>query len=322
MASFAEKGVTIDRGHLPLGPGREFDAIRQLTRDLGAAGAGIGGDCAEVAIPVGETLCVSVDSTVENVHFRRSWLSAEEIGYRATAAALSDLAAAAARPIAALLSIGVPDALRQEFLPIGRGVGEALRAAGAVLVGGDTTRAGELTVTVTVLGSATVPLRRSGAKPGDWIYVTGRLGGPAAAVKAWLAGSKPTVADRARFAHPVPRLAEARWLAEQGATSAVDVSDGLAADIAHIAAASGVALRLDLRTIPRMPGVRGEEAAVGGEEYELAVTGPSIDTAAFEDLFGVALTRVGSVHAGAPDVAARLDEALVDLAPGHDHFSR
>jgi len=157
--------VTIDRGHLPLGPGREFDAIRALARTLGSAGSGIGGDCAELRVPDGETLCVSVDSSVENVHFKRSWLTAEEIGYRAAAAALSDLAAAGARPLGALLAIGVPDALRDEFLPVGRGVGAALRDVGAALIGGDTTRAGELTVSVTVLGSAVRPLRRSGAMP-------------------------------------------------------------------------------------------------------------------------------------------------------------
>ena len=273
-------------------------------------------------MPDGETLCVSVDSSVENVHFKRSWLTAEEIGYRAAAAALSDLAAAGARPLGALLAIGVPDALRDEFLPVGRGVGAALRDVGAALIGGDTTRAGELTVSVTVLGSSVRPLRRSGAIPRQSIYVTGRLGGPAAAVRAWLAGSRPSAADRARFAHPAPRLAEARWLAEHGATAAVDVSDGLAADLAHVAAASGVALRVDLRAIPRMPGVTSEEAAVAGEEYEIAVTAEHIDTAEFERTFDVPLTRIGSVHEGAADVAVRRDDARVDLPPGHDHFSR
>ncbi|HEX6631369.1 MAG TPA: thiamine-phosphate kinase [Gemmatimonadaceae bacterium] len=304
---------------LPLGPGREFDVVRGFLRRWGAAAAGIGGDCAELAVPAGQRLVVSTDTSVEEVHFRRAWLSPREVGYRAAAAALSDLAAAAAQPLGLLLALTLPDAWRADADTIADGVAEAAALAGAPIVGGDLSRGGELSLTVTVLGSAARPLSRAGARPGDALYVTGALGGPGAAVRAWLAGGEPHAAHRARFAHPVPRLAEARWLREHGATAAVDLSDGLAADAAHVAAASDVGLWLDVDAVPRVAGVSMEDALAGGEEYELLVAAPPVlDAAAFARTFGVALTRVGAVRAeGAPGVAAR-----VDLPHGHDHFSR
>ncbi len=307
--------------HLSLGSGREFDAVRALLLALGPAAAGVGGDCAELRVPPGETLCVSTDTSVEGVHFRLDWLTPAEVGCRATVAALSDLAAAGASPLGALLAVTLPDALRSALTDVGRGVGQARGRAGTVLVGGDTVRGGELSLTVTVLGTAPRPLRRDGARAGDIVYVTGRLGGPAAAVRAWLAGGQPLPEHRARFASPAPRIREARWLAAAGASAAVDVSDGLAADLAHVAAASAVRVELDLDAVPRVDGVTAEQAATGGEEYEVAVTAPRpIDTRAFELAFGIPLTRVGVVSAGA-GVVARRGARVVDLPGGHDHFS-
>lgn len=304
---------------LALGPGGEFDLIRDFVRRWGAAARGVGGDCAELDVPAGERLIVSTDSSVEHVHFRRRWLSAHEIGYRATAAALSDLAAAAATPIGLLLALTAPAAWRSELGAIAEGVADAAMAAGAPIVGGDVTAGAVLSLTVTVLGRARRPLSRRGARSGDAVYVTGWLGGPGAALRALLAGAEPDAAHRARFAHPEPRLQEARWLAARGARAAIDLSDGLAADARHLAAASAVRVRLETERVPRMPGVDVRDALASGEEYELLVTAPpGLDVAAFRDAFGLPLTMVGTVlPGGEPGVEAR-----VDLPGGHDHFSR
>ena len=313
-------------GGAALGPGREFDAIRRMLALWGPAASDVGDDAAVLTLPAGEQLCVSTDASVENVHFRREWLTATEIGYRATVAALSDLAAMAARPVGVLVALTLPGRWRAEVDAIAAGVGEAARLHGAPIVGGDTCAGGELSLAVTVLGAARAPLRRVAARPGDLVYVTGTLGGPLAALVAFQGGRPPAAADRARFAHPVARLAEARWLAEHGVRAAVDVSDGLAADLAHVAAASGVRIVLDLERVPRVAGVTPAEAARSGEEYELAVTAPAeLDVRAFGDAFGVPLTLVGRVEgvsAGeGPALVSRLAGQRVDLPAGHDHLS-
>jgi thiamine-monophosphate kinase len=159
------------------------------------------------------------------------------------------------------------------------------------------------------------------------VYVTGALGGPLLALRAWLRDEEPAAADRARFAAPVARLREARWLAVRGATAMVDVSDGLASDVGHLAAASGLRLCIDGERLPRVPGASVVDAAGSGEEYELALTAPAgLDERAFAAEFGVPLTRIGVVEprgaAATADVELRLDGRRVDLPAGHDHFSR
>jgi thiamine-monophosphate kinase len=307
--------------HLALGPGREFDAIRALIAQWGETAQGLGDDAALVDIPKGSRLVISVDASVEDVHFKRDWLTPEEIGWRATAAAISDLAAMGAEPIGLLLALSVPPRWMPEIMALGAGVAAAARFAGMPIIGGDTTGGELLTLSLTVLGAARSPLSRSGARPGDIIYVTGRLGGPSAALRALALGETPAPAHRARFAHPEPRLAAARWLAERGATAAIDVSDGLAADLRHVAAASDVTLALDVERVPMLPGVTPDDALAGGEEYELAVTSGALDTAAFEAAIGVPLTAIGEVRAGPPEVRAKQGRKRVDLPGGHDHFS-
>ncbi|MFL5577881.1 MAG: AIR synthase related protein, partial [Gemmatimonadaceae bacterium] len=151
---------------VPLGPGREFDAVRDMLRRWGAAASGVGDDCAVLDVPAGERLCVSTDASVEGVHFRAGWLTPREIGWRAAAAALSDLAAAGAAPLGLLLAVSVPARWRPDLGELADGVGAAARAAGAPIVGGDTTGAAAdaLSLTVTVLGSAVRPLGRGGAR--------------------------------------------------------------------------------------------------------------------------------------------------------------
>jgi thiamine-monophosphate kinase len=309
-------------GHLELGSGAEFDLIRELFVQFADGARGAGSDCAVLEVPSHHTLLLSVDTSVENVHFRRAWIAPREIGYRATAAALSDLAAAGATAAGILLAVSAPQAWLADLPAVAGGVAAAARDAGTVVVGGDTTTGRDLVLTLTVAGTSERPLSRAGARPGDHVYVSGRLGGPAAAVRSWNDGVEPDTATRERFAHPVPRLREGRWLAAHGATAAIDVSDGLVADLRHLAAASGVSLSIDLDRVPRWPDTTVLEAAAGGEEYELAVTtGTPFDVAAFEREFGVPLSHVGEVLAGGAGVEAWAGGVRVAPIPGYNHFS-
>jgi thiamine-monophosphate kinase len=309
--------------HLTLGPGAEFDAIRAMLHEWGARASGIGDDAAVLDVPAGTRLVVSTDATFEGVHFRREWLSAEEIGARATTAALSDLAAMAAAPLGLLLALGVPEGWQQELTELARGVGRPVEQAGCRIVGGNVTRARELSLTLTVLGAAAHPLRRDGARAGEIVLVTGRLGGPGAALHALQSGRVPDPEHMSRFASPRARLDESRWLARAGASAAIDVSDGLGADLTHLARASGVTIDLDLQRIPCVQGVTPEEALVSGEEYELVVTFPPHavpDVAEFEQQFGLPLTPIGVVTAATGE-PVRMAGARVDPARGHDHLS-
>jgi len=306
----------VSHGNEQLRAGAEFDAIRELVARWGPLARGIGDDAALLDVPRGDKLVASVDACIEGQHFRRGWLTPREIGYRAVAAASSDLAAMAARPSAVLLSLVVPDQWRGTLAEIADGIGDAVSVTGAHIVGGNVARGELLEITTTVLGSVRGPLRRDGARAGDRIYVTGQLGAPGAALDALLAGKHPPADQMARFAAPVPRISEAIWLAARGATSATDISDGLSADAANIEAASGVTLAMNIERIPAWPGVTRERALRSGEEYELLVTGPGLDCAEFEARFGLPLTEIGVVQAGDSD------NASLPRAPGFDHFSR
>ena len=312
--------------HRSLGAGREFDVVRAMLARWGDAARGVGDDAAVLDVPAGERLVVSTDASLEGAHFRRAWLTPEEIGWRAATSALSDLAAMAARPIGLVLALALPDAWRDSVDGLADGVGAAARAAGTPIVGGDLVRSQELGLTVTVFGAARRPVGRDGARPGDAVYVTGTLGGPRLAVAAWERGDQPEPAARARFARPMARIAEARWLAEQGARALVDVSDGLASDVGHLAAASGVRIVLESARVPRVPGAAEVDALRGGEEYELALAAPpGLDSAAFAARFGVLLTSVGRVER-APSGGGEVEivdgaGARVEFPSGHDHFS-
>lgn len=306
--------------NIELGPGKEFDLVRVLLAEWGKAAQRIGDDAAVLDVPAGERLVISTDTSVEGIHFRRDWLNSFEIGYRATAASLSDLAAMAARPLGILIALTLPDANKAEAREIATGIREGASAVLCPIIGGDLSSGTELSLTITAVGSAAHPLARSGAKIGQRVYVTGRLGGPAAAVRAWRAGSEPTEYDRARFAGPVPRIEPGIGLAGRGATSGIDVSDGLMADISHLAAASKVCIEIDAERIPRVPGVSAVQAASSGEEYEIVVTAPEIDTAQFSEEFGLELTEIGRVVAGTPGIALMQEGRRIVAPQGFDHF--
>lgn len=316
-----------------LGPGREFDRIRRIAAALGPRGAGLGDDCALLA-PADTLLAASTDLSVEGVHFDRAWLSLEEIGWRATAAALSDLAADGAEAAGVLVALTVPNgASDDEVASVMAGAGAAAADAGAKVVGGDLSGGPLWSLGVTVLGWASAPVTRAGALPGDGLWVTGTLGSARAALEAWARGAEPDADARRRFARPVPRLHAGRWLARHGAHAMLDLSDGLGADAAHLAAASGVALVLELARVPVAPAAASEAArlniaperfaAESGEEYELLVALPETfdaeDARAFESVAGLALTRVGDVRAGS-GVYAALRGTPIALA-GFDHFA-
>ena len=276
--------------------------VRSIWRRLGDRVAASGDDCAFFEVD-GAQLAISSDLALEGTHFQVGWLRLHEIGWRAATAAFSDLAAVAANPLGVMASLGIseeqpPDAAAEVM----QGIADAAAAVGAVVWGGDIVRGDRLVIDATVVGRLeTEPVVRSGAEVGHGLYVTGSLGGPAAALAAWLGHREPDASARERFAHPAARVAEGRWLRDRGARAMIDLSDGLLADAGHLAAASEVACGLELDAVPVHASAPGPEAAtVSGEEYELLVALPDADSLGpdFEAEFGVALTPVGRVESG------------------------
>jgi len=306
-----EEPAPAQRADVRLGAGGEFDLIRKCVSLGGALPP-------EVMIGPGDDAAVleggwviSTDMAVEDVHFRRAWLSDYEIGYRAAAAAVSDLAAMAASPVALLLSAAAPQHGDVDLEAVNAGVRAMAESVGAAVIGGDVSRSpGPLVLDVVALGRAGWPVQRNGAEPGDHVWVTGSLGGSAAAVRAWEEGGAPPAELRARFAAPLARVEAARCLVEQEVVDAmIDLSDGLAGDLGHVAAASGVAITIETNLVPvdaaAVEVVGAEEALElalhGGEDYELCfVTDPGIvDVGYFAERYGLRVTRVGYVTEGA-----------------------
>ncbi len=309
-------------GEIAFGPGEEFRFIRRLIRRFGQLAVGIGDDAALVHVPRDNMIAISTDTSVENVHFRRDWLSLNEIGYRAATAALSDLAAMGASGVGILIGLATPPESRENLDALGDGIARAAVAAGVRIYGGDTTRAPVLSLAITVFGNTRDAMRRDAARAGHHVYVTGVLGGPRAAVRALEEGTHLKAAWRERFASPRARLREARWAAGRGARAAIDISDGLVADAAHVAAASNVRIAIDLDRVPTIDGVDAIDAARSGEEYELLMTSAiPIDCDAFASRFGIPLTEIGAVTDGAPGVHVFMKGRPLDVElRGYDHF--
>jgi thiamine-monophosphate kinase len=192
------------------------------------------------------------------------------------------------------------------------------------VVGGDLVRSARYLVDVCVLGIAARPVRRAGARVGDGLWVTGRLGGAALALAALRAGRRLGPHLFRRYAHPEPRIAAGRWLARHGATAMIDISDGLAADAGHLAAASRLRLEIALERVPCWPGVAPTAAVASGEEFELLVALPGRvgeeAARAFRRATGLPLTRIGRCARGA---GVRLTRAGQPVTPpaGFDHFA-
>ena len=236
-------------------------------------------------------LVVTQDALVEGVHFLLDWLSWRDLGFRAAAVNLSDLAASGAEPSGLLVSFGAPSETRvEDVLELYEGIAET----GVPVVGGDTTRADVLMLSVTALGRSDRVPGRGGARPGDLLVVTGPLGAAGAAFR------------EQTFVRPPLRLVEGRELA-RAAGAVLDISDGLAADAGHIAARSGVRCTIDLEAVPLAAGATAEDLAFG-EDYELL--------AATREPGGFAV--IGRCEEG-EGVEIRLDGRRVDLE-GWEHF--
>ena len=319
-----------------LGPGREFDLIRSFLGEDAALPVGVRLGPGDDAAVLDGGWVVSTDLAVEDVHFRRSWLTDEEIGYRAACAALSDLAAMAAEPVGVLVSMSAPRRGTVDVAAVQAGVRAAAASVGASVIGGDLSGSpGPLFIDVVVLGRTDRPVSRVGARAGDEIWVSGTLGAGAAAIHMWDGGGVPSEGLRNRFARPTPRVALARDLAAAGVPVAMlDVSDGLAGDAGHLAAASGVGIVLEEAAVPVDPGTRsvlGDEGALaaalhGGEDFELCFAArPGTVEAWLESITGSSappLTRVGRVVEGE---GVRIEDADGVLRPavrgGFDHWS-
>ena len=264
----------------------EFELLARLRERLPPPGPRVrigSGDDAAVTVPGGAT-ATSIDALVEGVHFRRETASLNQIGRKALAAALSDLAAMGAEPGEAYVAVGVPTDLDEAgCLELIDGLIAIAAETGTTLAGGDVTRAPALTLAVTVVGHAPSAERlvsRGGAEPGDALVLTGELGGAAAGLllleRPQLAASVPeqTAARlRRRQLDPTPRLAAGHALAAAGARAMIDLSDGLGGDAAHLAAASGVGIRIDAAALPLAAGVAEIAAAAGRDPLELAASG-------------------------------------------------
>jgi thiamine-monophosphate kinase len=240
----------------------------------------------------------SIDTIVEGVHFSRATHSAAQIGHRALAAALSDIAAMGADPGEAYVSLVCPGDF-EDALDLVRGMEALAETCATTIAGGDVVRGPALTVTVAVTGWADREdelVGRDGARPGDLVGVTGEVGGSEAGRLLLERGEREPAELIRRHLCPQPRLAEGRALAAAGATAMIDLSDGLATDARHVAERSGALLRVRLDDVPVAPGVTVEAAVTGGDDYELLVTVPPERRAGAEE--AAALTWIGEVAEG------------------------
>ncbi len=284
-----------------------IEAIRTLCADLPRNGfEGIGDDCAVLPTGAGESLVFTADLLTEGVHFLRAATTPEELGGKALAVNLSDVAAMGARPVATLLSIALPADATQEWAARFMTGYHALAARyGVALIGGDTTCSQTgITINVTAIGRAPDGhlKRRSAAAADDVLFVTGRLGASGAGLRDMLSGTYDTPLA-AEHRNPRPQVEEGQWLGARPEVHAMmDLSDGLASDVCHIMACSSVGAAIDLDRIPVAEGADLRTAACGGEDYKLLLSA-SRDAAGqlaadYRNRFGEPLYEVGRIVAG------------------------
>ncbi len=307
---------------------------------------GIGDDCAVLQPQAGMEWVITTDTQVEDVHFRRAWLTPYQIGWRAMAVNLSDIAAMGAQPFGALAALSLPAATEALFFDqLLDGLCDLGLRFDCPLIGGNLARdPAHLSLTLTVLGR--VPLGKSvlrgGARAGDEVWVSGRLGGSAAGLRTFLhsipRADTLSAALRQRYTQPLPRVREAIFLRSSGyLTSMIDLSDGLAGDLGHLCEESGVGAQIVAEALPLQAGVREVAAALGedplelalrgGEDFELCCTAlPGRLTLLrdeFRARFDVDLTRVGSITSEHVLQLVQADGRQGLLSPqAFDHFRR
>jgi thiamine-monophosphate kinase len=313
----------------------ELAIIERLTaRNPVRAGTilGIGDDAA--VLDVGGRAVVTHDMLVDGVHFRRATTGLRDLGWKALAVNLSDLAAMGVEPVAAFVGLGLPAGVlaAADIDELYAGMDDLAGTAGVTVAGGDVTSSPVLVLGVTAVGRAlpgVEPVRRGGARPGDALCVTGRLGAAAAGLlllddPALLPGLPARDALIAAHRRPQPRLWAGRRLARGGATALLDLSDGLALDAGRLASASGVRAEIALAALPVAPGVAdvaaaagiatADLAAAGGEDYELLAALPADAVDACRDDLDVPLTVIGRVEEGAGLVLRGADGAPWEAA--------
>ncbi len=283
-----------------------IDHIRTLFASLPGNGfEGIGDDCAVLPIGGGESLVFTADMLTEDVHFLRDATSAAELGRKALAVNLSDVAAMGARPVATLLSLALPaDATDEWAAEFMRGYHAMSEEFGVALVGGDTTRsAAGITINVTAIGripDANIK-RRGDALPGDILFTAGQLGASGAGLRDILAGCTDTPLA-AVHRNPQPQVAEGVWLGAHPEVHAMmDLSDGLASDLRHILNSSGTGAEVETTVIPAAEGTDLQTAACAGEDYKLLLTADAVSAeclaADFLAAFGTPLYPLGRITA-------------------------
>lgn len=287
---------------------------------------GIGDDCAVIRLPRGHEALVTTDFSLEDVHFRRAWHPADAIGHRCLTRGLSDIAAMGGIPRAAFLSLAVPKNLQQRWIDeFIRGLLGLAERYGVSLAGGDTAQSlGQILADIVVLGSvpAGKAVLRSGARPGDLIYVTGTLGSSTAALNALRKGKKLRPKSHPKHFYPEPRLAVGQYLREKKlATAMIDISDGLSTDLEHICEQSRTGAVVYAEALPASPTDDALALALhGGEEYELLFTArPKRQVP--REIAGVAVTLIGEVLPGNGMRLAKADGTTRRLKPGGwQHF--
>ena len=308
----------------------EFDLIARIRARAALRGdvvLGIGDDCALLAPPAGMQLAVTMDTLNVGVHFPADTVP-YDIGWKALAVNLSDLAAMGADPAWCTLSLSLPEASEDFIDGFSDGFLSLAQQHDVALIGGDTTR-GPLSISVTAHGliEPDSALRRAGAQVGDAIWVSGTLGDAAGALRQWQQGGvmPPTLRDR--LDRPTPRVALGRAL-RGVASSCIDISDGLLADLSHICRASGVAAQLDAQALPSSEALRQAFdtatrlalQASGGDDYELCFTAPAAQRDvlhALSQALNLPLTHIGDIVTGAGVCCEGVDVA----AAGYQHFA-
>jgi thiamine-monophosphate kinase len=282
----------------------ERSLIRQIRRMAlasvnSAIKMGIGDDCAILRLKPGFELLVTTDLCIENVHFRRAWHPATAVGHRCLTRGLSDIAAMGGEPLACFLSLGLPADLPQAwangFL---RGLLALARRHKIQLAGGDVSSAPQITADIVVTGQVPsgTAILRSGAEPGDRIYVSGALGGSAGTLKQLLSGKAIKPTKSSPHFYPTPRLEVGDWLRKRHlATAMIDISDGVSVDLRHICDESGVAAILISNKVPIAKSADLELALHGGEDYELLFTTPK-SAKIPSRIAGVMVTEIGEIR--------------------------